>query len=445
MADAVMRAPTATVSGQTPDLQRLPYQSEDARLQAQPISGPMQPHATTGLPSLSRKGEPLPASLRAWIEPRFGRDFSDVRIHHDAQAAESARAVNARAYTAGRDIVFGAEEFAPETRAGQRLLAHELTHVVQQRAGCAGTPAIQRDGPASLGMRQPGSNPQLTSPIFRLPPGALEQILAQREAPIRRWLDANKSSARTLSLNAIVRRIYHSVPEAASMSRGEVAAAVSSWAMRNDIILPPVSVIPDPADQIPPAPSARSLADSEILSGLRDIFTAPVDGVKVERAHGFAKISVIGSTVGLRSRGLAAAGTVSWGGTMGIETSYRDFHFAGELSGDRWELSFSYPVETPAPDLSQLQKVFTEGESALCKIVRETASFHHLHDIPNISDAIHPYLQPVKEAVQAAQGIAGAQAGRVMFGVSASGPGPAPHPSITPPGFGVTATITIVF
>ena len=66
------------------------------------------------------------------MEQRFGQDFSQVRVHSDGAAEQSARDVNAHAYTAGHDIVFGESRFAPETRVGLRLLAHELTHVVQQ-------------------------------------------------------------------------------------------------------------------------------------------------------------------------------------------------------------------------------------------------------------------------------------------------------------------------
>jgi len=66
------------------------------------------------------------------MEPRFGYDFSRVRVHSDGAAAKSARDMNAHAYTVGRDIVFGARRFAPDTKEGQHLIAHELTHVVQQ-------------------------------------------------------------------------------------------------------------------------------------------------------------------------------------------------------------------------------------------------------------------------------------------------------------------------
>ena len=66
------------------------------------------------------------------MEPRFGHDFSQVRVHTDARAAESANAVNAAAYTVGQDLVFDSERYAPGTRAGRRLIAHELAHVIQQ-------------------------------------------------------------------------------------------------------------------------------------------------------------------------------------------------------------------------------------------------------------------------------------------------------------------------
>lgn len=110
---------------------------------------------------LNSPGRPLDAATRAFFEPRFGHDFSQVRVHAGARAEQSARAVNAYAYTVGRNIVFEAGRFAPETTAGRQLLAHELTHVVQQSSsdgvlGSRGSwqhglsltaaPWLQRDG-----------------------------------------------------------------------------------------------------------------------------------------------------------------------------------------------------------------------------------------------------------------------------------------------------------
>ena len=82
---------------------------------------------------LRSSGQPLDEATRAFMEPRFGHDFSRVRVHTDAEAAESARAVNALAYTIGPNLTFAAGQYEPTSETGRRLLAHELTHVVQQR------------------------------------------------------------------------------------------------------------------------------------------------------------------------------------------------------------------------------------------------------------------------------------------------------------------------
>ena len=86
---------------------------------------------------LSAPGNPLDAATQRFFETRFGRDFSGVRIHTDASAVASADAVNASAYTVGRNVVFGAGRYEPSTARGQSLLAHELTHVVQQHGSAA--------------------------------------------------------------------------------------------------------------------------------------------------------------------------------------------------------------------------------------------------------------------------------------------------------------------
>jgi len=89
---------------------------------------------------LRSPGQPLDAATRAFMEPRLGHNFSQVRVHTDTRAAESAAAVNALAYTVGRDVVFGAGQYAPATGVGQRILVHELTHVLQQRQASSGMP-----------------------------------------------------------------------------------------------------------------------------------------------------------------------------------------------------------------------------------------------------------------------------------------------------------------
>ena len=91
------------------------------------IAVPPIVHEVLGAP-----GQPLDSATRGFMELRFGHDFSRVRVHTDAKAAESARAVNALAYTVGHDMAFGAGQYVPETSEGRQLVAHELAHVVQQ-------------------------------------------------------------------------------------------------------------------------------------------------------------------------------------------------------------------------------------------------------------------------------------------------------------------------
>src|SRR2546423_10215790 len=80
-------------------------------------------------------GSPLDRDTRGFMESRLGADFGDVRVHTDGKATESARSVQAYAYTVGNDVVFQSDKYAPDSDSGQRMLAHELTHVVQQRSG----------------------------------------------------------------------------------------------------------------------------------------------------------------------------------------------------------------------------------------------------------------------------------------------------------------------
>lgn len=93
---------------------------------------------------LNSSGQVLDSETRAFFEPRFGCDFSAVQVHANSAAAQSARDVNAHAYTVGQHIVFAPGQFAPGTTEGRRLLSHELTHVVQQSS--AGSPGQRSNG-----------------------------------------------------------------------------------------------------------------------------------------------------------------------------------------------------------------------------------------------------------------------------------------------------------
>jgi len=111
-------------------------EEEEEELQAKATSGrisEVNSNLESHIQSFKGGGQPLSENDRAFFEPRFGYDFGQVRMHTDTQAAESARAVNAQAFTVGKDVMFGAGQYAPETGGGRRLMAHELTHVVQHQ------------------------------------------------------------------------------------------------------------------------------------------------------------------------------------------------------------------------------------------------------------------------------------------------------------------------
>lgn len=107
---------------------------QDAGAIADSASGNPAPPIVSEVLS-SGSGQPMEPTTSDFMESRFGQDFSDVRIHTDSRASESAEAINALAYTSGSDIVFGEGQYAPETDSGKHLLAHELTHTVQQGGG----------------------------------------------------------------------------------------------------------------------------------------------------------------------------------------------------------------------------------------------------------------------------------------------------------------------
>lgn len=123
---------------------------------------------------LRSPGRPLDQATRAFMEPRFGHDFSNVRVHTDAKAAESARAVNAKAYTVGKDVVFGGGQFEASSHEGRKLMAHELTHVVQQTNSSA--TGIQRRISYEL---QDAPEPTMSDP----------ENLSEDEARVKLWLE----------------------------------------------------------------------------------------------------------------------------------------------------------------------------------------------------------------------------------------------------------------
>jgi len=184
VADQVMRMPAPAFKGNAapPAIQRKCAKCEEEEHSTEPAiqrkceecgheapirqvqsksSGPAGPQVNANLQSrieqLRGGGEPLSAELRSYFEPRMGNDFSGVRVHTNPEAAGTASALNALAFTSGRNIFFGAGNYAPGSAEGKRLLAHELVHVVQQRDSHA--VVMRSTGSASSGSGAPAGPP----------------------------------------------------------------------------------------------------------------------------------------------------------------------------------------------------------------------------------------------------------------------------------------------
>lgn len=205
--------------------------------------------------AVSGPGRPLEADTRRRMEARFGRDFGSVRIHADGRADRAARSVGARAFTVGRDIAFAAGEYRPGTRGGRHLLAHELTHTLQQGGADGASPG----GPGTV-QRQPASPPAGggSDPAF-------EATMAEATCDMKRLCEL-----RTLHPSVVPER---RVEEAARTCRPGVLwigpSPCLEPAILNPTLFPPVTVPPSgtrtpatgPGTPPAPAPSTPDLGD----------------------------------------------------------------------------------------------------------------------------------------------------------------------------------------
>jgi hypothetical protein len=154
-ADAVMRMPDPAYQGKNAPLSMI---SQTAAASTWVVETPPAVHEV-----LSSPGQPLAPATRDFFEQRFGHDFSRVRIHVDDRAAVSARSLGALAYTAGDNVVFGRGQYVPGSTSGRRLLAHELTHAMQQGGRAASSGFLQRQ-------------PESETPEFPDFPGLLDAL-----------------------------------------------------------------------------------------------------------------------------------------------------------------------------------------------------------------------------------------------------------------------------
>ncbi len=149
-------------------------------------------------------GSPLDPATNTFMSQRFGHDFSDVRVHTDSRAVESARAVSAHAYTVGRSIVFDGGKYSPDTNPGRALLAHELAHVVQQRGAA---PAVQ----SKLTINEPGGADEVEADAMA------NAALSGADVPPATATPAARSAQRAIVQRATVQTDFQSPATAAQV------------------------------------------------------------------------------------------------------------------------------------------------------------------------------------------------------------------------------------
>jgi len=197
---------------ETAQRQAMEEEEEEIQTKTKPGRTPtVTPSLESRINSCKGSGQPFNPIMRNFFERRIGRDFSKVRVHHGGQAAEIARSVSARALTLGNSVMFGSGEYAPDTATGQRLIAHELTHVVQQNSrtrGPQGMCSIEGEANNLPGIRQQSIS---------------AQPLIQRDLAIRpprpRAVGRNLTAARVTEAINYNKRYLSNIPNSVAVIR----------------------------------------------------------------------------------------------------------------------------------------------------------------------------------------------------------------------------------
>jgi hypothetical protein len=263
-----------------------------------------------------------------------------------------------------------------------------------------------------------------------------------RQTPVsllRDWLSKNTDSLRMIPEREIILQARLGVPEISQMDNGDIAWEIHQWAKTHSLL--PVDWAGTPA-YIPGSSGSTPVraGDPEIIDRLKSLLktlkSVPTE-IKWTGKDASAGISVSGATASLGP----VEATAGWDRTLELKTSVSDMEFSAKIDpvDKNWEMTFTIGDEVP--NLSDVANVFTKGESAMRSVVMNAGRL----DLSNPSKTVQqfkPYVDPIKDAVDAASKIAKLRPGDISFGVSLKGPLPN---SPSPGGVTVTAVITIFF
>ncbi|HEV2708090.1 MAG TPA: DUF4157 domain-containing protein [Pyrinomonadaceae bacterium] len=472
--------PHVTSTRGAPTLQREASGDNDHAPTPPPATAqPTPPAAAAG------EGEPLAEPVRQFFEPRLGQDLSGVRVHTDAAAADSARALHARAYTIGQDIVFGSNQYDPASSGGMRLLAHELVHVAQQTQTAdtstvsrapVGLYAAPEDGQELFGGSQLGFQPPrfgARPPLFTLPPLKIsrdllfylisnnllspemramllrgEIVIGEADEPSgdAATSESNKSARLGRELGWLRMRVDERKDEGGAQP---LAGDVRYPGLKDPLL----GQLPDEYGSPPepvPSPGVKQDKKDWVKFGLTTGLDLPAFPFK-------PNIFVGGVTLQLLNRGQLAVETkIGWTQTVTVHIAYKSIHL--QVSIDKfgnWEAHLSGPTNYPTPTIDRLKDIFGQGATAVETIARTVKK-----GVPNpgeldaVTTRLGTVAEPLKYAIDAALGIKDAPAipGAPAPGyekpapvadtspkmswsiVAGSGPGPGKLPSTIPEG-----------
>jgi hypothetical protein len=267
------------------------------------------------------------------------------------------------------------------------------------------------------------------------------------------YLQKNLSTLRFTTIDGAMFQLKLWVAGARDLSDSELRGLVLDFYIVNNLLTIP---------SLPPPPTGP---DNSIVESVKKAVTSVIEGVEIKRGDNKIIINVKGLTaeltrgtsvtsVNVNQSGMTGqvkqgdttvSSTVGWDGTLTVSAQKKNMYLTGEISKDRWKITLSYPSDTSVPSLDKLGKVFTEGEKAFRGIVKETQGIKHIKDVERVTTAIKPYMDPVKNAVEAAQGLAAAQTTGLSVGFSLGSPDPLPGQTGRTPGIQGTATLTFSF
>jgi hypothetical protein len=219
--------------------------------------------------------QPLAASARSYFEPRFGREFGDVRVHTDGAADRASTAIGARAFTTGTDVYFGAGQFRPGTGEGDRLLGHELTHVVQQAPGRR---TARRA--STLVQRQAGAAPRST-----IRGGARGPLVTELQTLLN-----TAGVTPPLTVDGVFGPLTVAAVVAFQAGRGLTPDGIvgpRTWAALTGASAPAI-------EPSPPAESAAAFLEP-VISEAEDVGTAPTDFQEANESPGVETHTAIGT------------------------------------------------------------------------------------------------------------------------------------------------------